>query len=49
MNDIHIPNEFKKLVEMAEIQRFKSKKSKPVKNDEEMWSHLGCLTWWKSD
>lgn len=40
MSDIHVPNGFKKLVEMAEIQRFKSKKSKTVKNDEEMWSHF---------
>lgn len=40
MENIHIPLGFENLIEMAEIQRFKSKKPKSIKDDDEMWSHF---------
>jgi len=40
MKEIHIPHGFKNLVEMAETQRFKSKKPKPIDNDNEMWHNF---------
>ena len=40
MNKEHIPHGFKQLVDIAENEFFKSKKPKPVKTDEEMWSNF---------